>query len=184
MSLVEETHELRSKLTAWATDPEWLLLIRYDLRRNKPPHSLVERWYQWMRNVLARLRVMPPYVTEYSWLPTLKHAQVDGDYTILLIWAVDVERDELRLDCEGFIKHLEDTSGLVPVLVTNTADFAYFSRLKWLVEYVPSLRGEGSDFDVRKQHYLAWRYSDALVVPVSAGRASTTEWRELLEMVH
>ena len=31
MSLVQETQVLREMLSAWAADPEWVLLCRYDL---------------------------------------------------------------------------------------------------------------------------------------------------------
>ena len=178
MNLLEETQALHSKVAEWTADSEWVLLTRYDLLRKKP----IERWYRWIRNLLARLRLTPLHVTKDSWLPTLKHAQIDCDYTILLIWAVGVGRDELRQDCEGFEKWLEDIPELVPVLITDVADFAYFSRLKWLVEYVPNLRGEGPSYSERKQRYLAWRYRDALVVPVSAGNASAEEWIELMEL--
>lgn len=184
MSLVLETQVLRETLAAWVADPEWELLCRYDLLRQKPLRSLGDRWFRRLKNMLARLGLVPPYVTKYSWLPTLKHAQPNGDSTILLIWALGVGRDDLRASCDGFIKRLDRGSSIVivPVLVTDNADFAYFSRLQWLVEYVPPLSGGGVSYHARKEHYLAWRYRDALVVPASAGRASEVEWNEVMEM--
>ncbi len=182
MSLVPETEALRETLAAWAGDPEWALLCRYDLLRQKPLRSLGDRWFRRVKNMLAGLGLVSPYVSKYPWLPTLKHAQPNGDSTILLIWALGVGRDDLRASCEGFIKRLDGVSGMVPVLVTDNADFAYFSRLQWLVEYVPPLSGEGVSYHARKERYLAWRYRDALVVPASAGRARESEWNEVMEM--
>lgn len=182
MSLMEETQELREIVAAWAADPDWSLLCRYDLLRKKTPRSLGDRLFRWAKNMLARLGLVPPHVTKYSWLPTLKHAQPGGDSRILLIWALDVGQDDLRKACAGFLKRIDVESNRVPVLITDCADFAYFSRLQWLVEYVPELKGEGGSYRARKLHYLAWRYRDALVVPASAGRACEMEWNEVMEM--
>ncbi len=182
MNLIKETQALRKTLGAWAANPEWSLLCQYDLLRQKPPRSLGDRWFRRAKNFLARLGMVRPHLTKYSWLPTLKHAQPEDNITILLIWALGVEQDELRTSCEGFIKRLDGISVMVPVLVTDNADFAYFSRLQWLVEYVPPLSGEGVPYHARKEHYLAWRYRNAVAVPASAGRASESEWNEVMEM--
>jgi hypothetical protein len=184
LSLVDETQMLRETFAAWAADPEWALLCRYDLLREQTPRSLSDRWFRRLKNMLAGFGLVPPHVTKYSWLPTLKHAQPDGEAEILLIWALGVGREDLRASCEGFRKRLEGISGMVPVLVTDTADFAYFSRLQWLVEYIPPLSGEGVPYHARKQHYLAWRYRDALVVPASVGRACESEWNNVMRMKH
>lgn len=181
-SLLTETLVLRETLAAWAADPEWALLCRYDLLRRKQPRSLVDRWFRRAKNMLAGLGWIPPHVTKYTWLSTLKHAQPDSDVTILLIWALGVGRDDLHEACKGFLRRLETEASMVPVLVTDFADFTYFSRLQWLVEYVPPLSGEGVSYRARKQHYLAWRYRDAVVLPASAGRACESEWNEVMEM--
>jgi hypothetical protein len=68
----------------------------------------------------------------------------------------------------------------VPVLVTDVADFAFFSRLGWLVEYVPALSTPADDYGERKRRYLAWRYRDAPALPVSAGLAEFAQVQELL----
>jgi hypothetical protein len=182
LSLMKETLALRETISAWAADPEWSLLCRYDLLRQKPPHSLGDLWFRRAKNMLARLGLVRPHVTKYSWLPTLKHAQPNGDSTILLIWALGVGQDDLRKACAGFLERIDVESSREPVLVTDCADFTYFSRLQWLVEYVPALSGEGPSYRARKLHYLAWRYRDALVVPASAGMACETEWNEVMEM--
>ncbi len=182
MSLVLETQALRQTLAAWAADPEWSLLYRYDLLREKPANTLGDRWFRRVKGMLARLGLVRPHVTQYSWLPTLKHAQPNCEFSTLLIWAVGVVPEDLRAACEGFMKRLDAASGIVPVLVTDVPDFYYFSRLKWLIEYVPELSGYSQSYRERKQHYLAWRYRDALVVPASAGRANEMEWNEVMEM--
>lgn len=157
-------------------------MSRYDLLNKKPLRSLSDRLARQARRLLSGLGVCRPPVTTYPWLATLKHAQPECECRRLLIWAVGVERVELRRSCEGFVKRLDATSRIVPVLVTDVADFAYYSRLKWLVEYVPNLGGDGTSYRERKQRYLAWRYRDALVVPAAAGCADLADWNGLMEM--
>lgn len=180
MSVVEETQALRRELAALADATEWDLLVRYDLLGKKPPRSLQDRVFRLARGWLAAAGLMPPHVTKYSWLPTLKHVPLAAEVKTLLIWAPGVGRDELRQACEGFATRLKGSTSLAPVLVTDVAAFAYFSRLGWLVEYLPELDGEEQSFRERKRRYLAWRYRDAVVVSVSAGLASEVEWRAVL----
>jgi hypothetical protein len=181
LNIVEETFVLRRKLAVLAAKPEWDLLTRCDLLSKKQPSCFRDRAFRLARKSLAATGLFPPHVTKYSWLPTLKQAPLVVDAKALLIWAPEVERTELRRACEGFSRRLEGNSSLAPVLVTNVADFAYFSRLGWLVEYLPELSGEGQSYGKRKRRYLAWRYRDALIVSVSAGLASETEWNALME---
>lgn len=181
MNIVEETFALRREWAALATKPEWDLLTRHDLLSKKPPSSFHDRAFRLARKLLAATGLLPPHVTKYSWLPTLKHAPLAADAKVLLIWTHGVGRDELRQACEGFSRRLKGNSSLAPVLVTDVADFAYFSRLGWLVEYLPELSGEGQSYRERKRRYLAWRYRYALIVPVSVGLASETEWSALME---
>lgn len=182
VSLVQETHVLRLQLAAWAADPEWPLLSRYDLLGNKPPRSLFGRMVRWLRGRMAQLGLVRPHLSKYSWLPALKHAAYAPEGKTLLIWAPGVSRAELRRACDGFGQRLRSDSGLVPVLVTDVADFAYFSRLPWLIEYLPELSGEEQSYRERKQRYLAWRYREAMIVPVSAGLATAEEWEQILAM--
>lgn len=133
--------------------------------------------------MLSVLGLMTPHVTQYPWLTTLKHAPARSNAKTLLIWAADAEPNELRPACEGFAHRLKNDARLVPVLVTDVADFAYFSRLSWLVEYLPKLNGDGQSYRARKRAYLAWCYRDALIVPWRAGLASDTEWNALLEAI-
>jgi hypothetical protein len=180
LSAITEAKTLRQQLRALAAKPEWDLLTRYDLLGKKPPSSFMERVWRRARRVLAATGLFPPQVTSYPWLPALKHRTVSADARTLLIWALGADRHELRASCEGFSRRIEGDNRLSPVLVTDIADFAWFSRLGWLVEYLPELSGDGQPYQQRKQAHLAWRYRDACIVPLSAGLASEVEWNALL----
>ncbi|EGD03726.1 hypothetical protein B1M_15068 [Burkholderia sp. TJI49] len=182
MNIVHETRKLEREVRAWAAKPEWALQTRYDLLARKPPSSRNERAWRATKRVLAALGMMPPHVTQYPWLPTLKHAPVSAAAQTLLIWAPGTSRDALRRACEGLSARLKGDASLVPVLVTDVADFAFYSRLGWLVEYLPELSGEDRSYRDRKRAYLAWRYRDARIVPPAAGLASDAEWKALLEV--
>lgn len=180
MNVVEETRALREELAALAAKPEWDVLARYDLLREKPPQALHERVWRSARRVFAAAGLMPPHVTNYPWQPALKHAPAAEDARTLLIWALNVEREALRRSCEAIAKRLQAGPAFAPVLVTDVADFAYYSRLAWFVEYLPELSGEGPSYRERKRRHLAWRYRDAVSVPVSAGLADEAAWQEVL----
>lgn len=179
MGIIEETFALRQELAR--VRPEWALLARYDVLSGKPPACFHDRVYGQVRKLLASTGAFPPKVTKYSWRPALKHAFLAADAKPLLIWAPGLERARLRQACEGLSRRLRGHSSLAPVLVTDVADFAYFSRLGWLVEYLPEFTGEGPSYRERKQHYLAWRYRNALIVPASVGWASDAQWTALME---
>jgi hypothetical protein len=181
MSIFAETKALRRELRALAAKPEWDLLARHDLLSNKPLSSSRQRAWRYVKRTLAALGLMLPHVTDYPWRPTLKHALANADARPLLVWALGAERDELRRACEGFSNRLRD-GRLAPILVTDVPDFAFFSRLGWLVEYLPELSGEGPSYRERKRAYLAWRYRDAYALPLSVGLASDREWDAVLEL--
>lgn len=181
MSITDETRTLRQELAALAAKPEWDFLARYGLPSKKRPSTLQGRAFRLVRTLLTKIRLLPPDITKYRWLPTLKHGSSASDTRALLIWALGVERDELRRACEGFSLHLQDMPSLAPVLVTDVADFAYFSRLGWLVEYLPELVGEGQSYQERKRAHLAWRYRDAIVLPAAAGLLDKESWNRLLQ---
>ncbi|OLL28689.1 hypothetical protein BTH42_26045 [Burkholderia sp. SRS-W-2-2016] len=181
MSVIAETKALRRQIRALAAKPDWDLLARYDLLGKKTPPTLHERVWRRIRRLLASVGLISPHVTRYPWLSTLKHRPVSADVKTVMIWALGADRHQLRAACEGLSKKLQGGDDLAPVLVTDIADFAFYSRLGWLVEYVPSLSGEGPSLQQRKQAYLAWRYRDAMVVPLSAGLASDAEWHALLK---
>jgi len=74
----------------------------------------------------------------------------------------------LRSACDKIRKLQTGSPGWAPVLVTDVADFAFFSRLNWLVEYVPSLSAPADGYFARKLSYLAWRYRDVPALPITA----------------
>ena len=99
----------------------------------------------------------------------------------LLIWSDIRATDAQREACRGLQQMLAAYPNLCPVLVTTVADFAFYSRLGWLVEYLPDISGEGSCYRERKQRYLAWRYRHAVAIPLSAGLADAAECHLLLQ---
>lgn len=180
MTLVLETEALRARLKGWADDPEWALLVRYELLPQKPSPV----WHlRLSHNVGRALRVLGLSRSRYlkqSWHAGLKHAQNPPQATPLLIWSEGHDRRFVRDACEGMKSLLGDHSEFLPVLVTDVADFAFYSRLGWLVEYLPELNGSGPSYRDRKRRYLAWRYRDALAVPLSAGLVSRREFENVL----
>ena len=164
----------------WSATPEWELLIQYELLPQKPAPAWYERLY-W--NVTRRLRVMGLGRARYRkqcWLPGLKHATCMPQGKTLLIWSDVPDKVSSRSACAGMKRLLVSLPEYVPVLVSDLADFAFYSRLGWLVEYLPSLSGEGFSYHERKQRYLAWRYRDAIIIPLSSGFASREEFSILL----
>lgn len=180
MTLVQETEALRVRLKEWADDPEWALLVRYELLPLKPSPA----WHRRLSHKVGRfLRVLGLSRSRYlkqPWYSGLKHVQRSLQATPLLIWSQGHDRQFVRTACEGMQRLLVDYPEFLPVLVTDVADFAFYSRLGWLVEYLPDLSGPGPSYRDRKRRYLAWRYRDALAVPLSAGFASREEFDVLL----
>ncbi len=152
-------------------EPEWRLLVSHDLLREKADLPWRDRFYRRWRALLAVLRLAPPYVSRYDWSPALKHAPLPEAREVLLIWAVGVgDRERQRAACLELRETLvAQGSSCLPVLLTDCADFAFFSRLGWQVEYLPFLSGEGEDYSARKCRYLAWRYRGSRVVALSEG---------------
>lgn len=107
----------------------------------------------------------------------MRHLDGSDEAKPFLVWALGADRDSLRVACRGFAAAWPD---FVPVLVTDVADFAFFSRLGWLVEYVPVLPAPAARYLERKRRYLAWRYRDLPALPVSAGFSRADEIKELL----
>lgn len=169
MTLMAETEALRRHLEKLACESEAELAARYALRF--PPHEQLSV-YRRIRMIVGRmlrdlgLRSARPVE---PWLPGLKHVKREDSARPFLIWALGADRDVLREACRGFAAQLDASPNRVPVLVTDVADFAFFSRTGWLVEYVPVLSSPADNYAARKERYLAWRYRDAPALPVSAG---------------
>src|SRR5690606_9673716 len=101
----------------------------------------------------------------------------------LLIWAVGADRGSLRESFRGFARMQEALPNFAFVVVTDVADFAFFSRLGWLVEYLPRVSGEGEQYEERKARFLARLYRDAPVLPLKAGLGSATSFAEALALI-
>lgn len=169
MNLGSEIQMLRRRLDELAGEGETSLVRRYALR--PPPGerpSLYRRLRRTLGMLLRHLGLRRGQPLE-PWLPGLNHAEHSEEAKPFLIWAFDTDRETLRAACRGFETLHTALPGWVPVLVTDVADFAFFSRLGWLVEYVPVLSEPAGRYAQRKRRYLAWRYRDAPALPVSAG---------------
>jgi len=94
----------------------------------------------------------------------------------MLIWAVGADPETLREACTGLSEQWDSFPGFAPVLITDVADFAFFSRLGWLVEYLPRLTGQGEPYEERKLKYIARLYRGAPVLPVNAGLNTSREF--------
>lgn len=128
--------------------------------------------YRRARIAIGRLRRrlgLKRYVDAELWPAALKHAPGSDRAKPLVIWALGIDRETLRKACQGFQKLHVENHGFAPVLITDVADFAFYSRLGWLVEYAPALSAPATSYQRRKLRHLAWRYRDALVLPASAG---------------
>ena len=181
MTLIEEARKLRHQLAQWADDPEWSLLVRYELLPQNPSPVWHQRLSQRVGRLFRFLGLSRSRYVKQQWELGLKHADgYSAEAKPLLIWAEGAEVQRIRELCRGFQDLLAERTDLLPVLVTDVADFAFYSRLGWLVEYLPELSGDGVSYRHRKRRYLAWRYRKALVVPIAAGLANDTEWNELL----
>jgi len=170
MSLENETTRLRRrfrKLVRAAHRDR--LRERYGLVFH-PPKDL--SFYRRARIAIGRLRRrlgLKRYVDPEPWPVALKHAPGTDRARPLVIWALGVDRETVLRACKGFQRLQVEAHDFAPVLVTDVADFAFYSRLGWLVEYVPALSEPATSYQRRKLRHLAWRYRDALVLPVSAG---------------
>lgn len=177
MSANANVAELRQGIRRLADEAERELAERYAL--HFPPRerrSLYRRFRMATGRLLRELglrRSRPPE----PWLTGLRHLDASEAAKPFLVWALGTDRDTLRAACRGFAAAAPE---FVPVLVTDVADFAFFSRLGWLVEYVPALPAPAARYAERKRRYLAWRYRDLPVLPVSAGFSGGDRIKELL----
>lgn len=179
MSVGNEIEDLRLHLQELASKADVDLTKRYALRPLPGDHpGLYRQIRRRFGGILRRLglRATPP---SEPWLPGLKHVCHIDEPSALLIWALGTDRETLRTACRGFQAMQGSLKNRVPVLVTDVADFSFFSRLGWLVEYVPSLSTAGG-YAARKERYLAWLYRDVPAVPVTVGLYETVRAEDLL----
>jgi len=180
VSLSAEITGLRQDLQRLSGKSEIKLARRYG--RLRPLGSVSPYWRlrAAVGQILRRVGLRPPAPPPEPWLPDLRQVARNDEARPLLIWALGTDRDTLRAACRGFEKLHAALPEFAPVLVTDVADFAFFSRLRWLVEYVPVLAEPAGGYAERKKRYLAWRYRDAPALPVSAGLREGVRPEELL----
>lgn len=147
--------------------PDWDLLSKHDLLSNKAGRPWRERVYRAWRNGLAALNLDAPYVSKYEWSARLRHVDAPEHAVTVVLWGMDLAKDALRQACDDMNNSGRLPDAVLPVLVTNVADFAFYSRLGWQVEYLPALRGESDPYQLRKAAYLAWRYRDAALLSLA-----------------
>lgn len=173
MDLIGELDALRREIDQLANECGTELEARYALQRPRKPPGVY--WQiRWLAGkVLRTLRSLVRKEAD-AWPAALKHSGRDRSSKPVVVWALGFNPEQLRQACAGIDGLLRDLPGVAPVLVTDIADFAHYSRICWLVEYVPDIRGTGS-FALRKSQYLARLYKDAPVLPAGYGLCQTAE---------
>lgn len=169
-----EADSLRRRLRQLANEFDTGISRRYDLQFVSPEELRLRRRLRRSAGRLLRrlglMRPLPPRPPQphEMWLTELSYVDYGNSAKPLLVWAMDIDRDNLRGACDRISKLQNASPGWAPVLVTDVADFAFFSRLNWLVEYVPSLSAPADGYFGRKLRYLAWRYQDVPALSVTA----------------
>jgi hypothetical protein len=174
--LQDDIRQLRRHLDALAAGSDDL--TRYELRLPPMPPGLY--WQaRWLVGVLLRLLEFMRLKAPDPWPVRLRQGAANLKAKPLLIWAIGTDRDTLREACRGFLKLQTSLPTFAPVLITDVADFAFFSRLGWLVEYLPPIPGEGGPYEERKARLLARLYQGAPALPVAAGLMAETAAEEI-----
>lgn len=177
MSAEGEIEALRGRLDELARDTNNELIERYELRRPPMPPGLYWRM-RWLAGWVVRWLKSMPIWRSRPWPVSLRQAR-SARAKPFLIWAVGTDRETLRAACGGFSRMQSSWRGFAPVLVTDVADFAFFSRLGWLVEYLPRLAGAGPSYAERKLKFLTRVYHGVPALPLSVGLITDCPAREL-----
>jgi hypothetical protein len=178
--LQDDIRRLRRHLDALAAHSDELQ--RYELRLPPIPPGIYWR-ARWLVGMTLRFLELARLKKPDPWPARLRQGSGNAKAQPLLIWAIGTDRDELRQACRGFQKLHDSLPEFAPVLITDVADFAFFSRLGWLVEYLPRISGEGNPYEERKAKLLARLYQGAPALPVSAGLMAETAAEEILRYV-
>lgn len=142
--------------------------LRYALRRPPLPRGLY--WQlRWVAGRVVRGLEDMGVLRPDPWPASLQQAPTSIRARPLLIWAVGADRDTLRTACSGIGLLQGSLPHFAPILITDVTDFAFFSRLGWLVEYLPTLSGGGGSYGHAKARMVARLYSGAPALPINAG---------------
>lgn len=142
-------------------------LAKYEL--SWPP--MPPGWYwrmRWLASVILRWAESKKLRRRGPWPVRLRQADGIADARPLLFWAVGMTESQVPDICRSIALLQEMLPDSAPVIVTDLAAFAEFSRLRCLVEYLPKLAGVGQPYDVRKARMLARLYRGAPVLPIRA----------------
>ena len=181
LSVVEEFEALRKHLCRLAGEADDDLTSKYELQRPPKPPGLYWQ-FRWLAGRLVRWLQSKKIWRSDPWPVALKQMPAHASAKPLLLWAVGAEQYMLREACERFSELLVKLPGYAPVLITDVTDFAFFSRLGWLVEYLPKMIGEGESYENRKTRMLARTYRGAPAFPVNTVLAcSGSEVLQLLK---
>lgn len=181
MDVEDEVRRLRQHLESVAAKPDEDL-ARYQLRWPPMPPGLYWRM-RWLIGCLLRCLEWMKLKKPDPWPVSLRHSPAGARARPYLIWAVGSDKETLRSACSGFVELGATLPGFVPVLVTDIPDFVFFSRLGWLVEYVPELEGAGTPYAARKARLIARLYGDAPAVPIGVGLQAREHADEIRRMV-
>ena len=156
-------------------------LARYELIHPPRPPGLY--WQlRWLAGRILRWLEFKGLKRANRWPVGLKRHAKARDKP-LLIWAIGENPDRLRVACRRLSEMLPKRCGFAPVLVTDVAAFAFFSRLGWLVEYVPTVAGRGQTYEERKARFLARLYQGAPVLTISAVLESRS-WGDIRRLIN
>ena len=180
MGIRDEIEVLRRHLEDLAACRD-VELSRYELIHSPRPPGLYWK-LRWLAGRFLRWLESKGVKRADRWPVGLKNRANARDMP-LLIWAIGVDPGKLRTACRRLSEILPAQSGIAPVLVTDVADFAFFSRLGWLVEYVPTISGKGQPYEERKATFLAKLYRGAAALPISAVLESQS-WEHIRRLIN
>ena len=168
MSHADELETLRTHLDTLSRDSADETLERYAMDRPRRPPGLY--WQlRWLAGRTIRWLQSLGVLYADPWPVALQHSGLPRSAKPILIWGVGADKADLRKACGQLSDFLDTLPGYAPVLVTDQPDFAFYSRLGWLVEYLPDVSGEGEAFAARKERFLARIYRGAPALPFRVG---------------
>ncbi len=140
---------------------------RYALSHPPRPPGLYWR-LRWFAGRVVRWLRARRLLASNPWPVSLTYAGFDARAKPLVVLAIGTHPDALVASCRKLAGVLRSFPEFAPVLVTDVARFAFFSRLGWLVEYLPDIAGSDADYPERKFRLLARRYRGAPIIPLGA----------------